>query len=94
MAIAEALAHGLPVISTPTGAIPEIVIGGSGVLVPAGDVAALAGVLRRVITEPGYRAQLAAAAVLVRDQLPSWKVAALRMASALERVASHERVQR
>jgi glycosyltransferase involved in cell wall biosynthesis len=108
MAVAEALAHGLPVISTPTGAIADIVTNGAGLLVAAGDVAALSDALRRVLSNPGFRAQLASAAVLVRDRLPSWKVAALRMTGALERLGTpkppqtgapsnstgHERVQR
>ena len=43
MAIIEAFAHGLAVISSPVGAIPEIVIDGeSGLLVSANDVDALA----------------------------------------------------
>lgn len=94
MAVAEALARGLPVISTPTGAISEILTGGAGVLVPPGDVPALANALVRAISDPRYRAQLSSAAVLVRDRLPSWKVAALRMEEILERVATGERVQR
>ncbi len=91
MAIAEAIARGLPVISTPTGAIADIVTNGAGLLVPAGDAPALAHALRRILTEPGLRSQLAAAAVLVRDRLPSWNVAALRMAAALDRGANHPR---
>jgi glycosyltransferase involved in cell wall biosynthesis len=96
MAVAEALARGLPVISTPTGAIAEIVTGGAGVLVPPGDAPALANALARAIGDPGYRAQLSSAAVLVRDRLPSWNVAALRMGAALERLGQigDERVQR
>jgi len=39
MAIVEAFAHAVAVVSTPVGAIPEIVTHGqSGLLVPAGDV--------------------------------------------------------
>jgi glycosyltransferase involved in cell wall biosynthesis len=108
MAVAEALAHGLPVISTPTGGIPSIVTNGAGLLVAPGDVTALSDALRRVLSNPSFRAQLASAAVLVRDRLPSWKVAALRMTGALERLGApknttagapsnnsgHERVQR
>lgn len=87
MAVAEAIARGLPVISTPTGAIPDILVDGSGVLVPAGDVEAWTDALRRVIGDAAYRARMANAAVLVRDRLTSWPVAALKMATALEQVS-------
>lgn len=88
MAVAEAIARGLPVISTPTGAIPQIVTKDAGVLVPPGDVDALADVLARIIGDPRERQRLAREAVLVRDRLPSWRVAALTMAAALERAGN------
>ena len=53
MAFAEAIAHGLPVIGTTAGAIPETVPAAAGVLVPPDDVDALAAVLRRLIERPG-----------------------------------------
>ena len=37
MAVAEALAHGLPVVSTTTGAIPALVGDDAGSLVPPGE---------------------------------------------------------
>lgn len=88
MVVAEALARGLPIVSTPTGAIPEMAIDGSGILVTPGDVDALTAALALVINDRDARARLSRAAVLVRDRLPSWKVVTLRMGSALERAAT------
>ena len=56
---AEAIAHGLPVVSTRAGAIPETVPPGTGLLVPPDDAAALAEALRRLVTRPTERQQLA-----------------------------------
>ena len=62
LAILEALAHGLAVIATPVGATAEVIRDGeSGLLVPPGDVLALAAALRRVIADPQFRARLGAA---------------------------------
>jgi len=47
MALAEAISHGLPVVSSRAGAIPDTIPAGSGLLVPPDDVPALAYALRR-----------------------------------------------
>ena len=50
--IMEAMATSLPVISTPIGGIPEMVVQNeTGVLVPAGDSSALASAIERVIAD-------------------------------------------
>jgi glycosyltransferase involved in cell wall biosynthesis len=85
MVVGEALARGLPVISSPTGAIAELVTANAGVLVPPGNVAELASVLAKVIDNKGERARLAEGARQLRDRLPTWEIAARRMAAALER---------
>jgi glycosyltransferase involved in cell wall biosynthesis len=87
MAIAEALAHGLPVIGTATGAIPALVGQQAGIVVPPGDVDALAGALQHVITDPACRARLAVGARQVRERLPNWDEAAAKLSAVLEGVA-------
>ena len=86
MAVAEAIAHGLPVVSTDTGAISEIV-GPAGFIVAPGDEEALAGALTQVVTNPALRRELAAAARLQRTRLPTWAEAARGMAGILQAVA-------
>ena len=57
--IMEAMAAGLPVISTAIGGIPEMVIQNeTGFLVPPGDVAALAGAIERLFDEIGLARRL------------------------------------
>jgi glycosyltransferase involved in cell wall biosynthesis len=51
MAVAEALARGIPVVSTGTGAIAELVNHEAGLVVPVDDRAALASALARVIRD-------------------------------------------
>ena len=61
--VVESLAAGTPVVSTAVGGVPEIVRDDdNGLLVPAGDVEALAEAIRRLVSEPGLRDRLAARA--------------------------------
>jgi glycosyltransferase involved in cell wall biosynthesis len=87
MAVAEALAHGLPVISTMTGAIPELVGDRAGVLVPVGDLPAFTAALARVLSDNTLRASLAGGARRVRGRLPTWNDAVDNMAKTLDTVA-------
>ena len=59
MSVLEAMAHGLPIVATQVGGVPEIIDhDGNGLLVPAGDVAALAAAIHRVATDPALRRRL------------------------------------
>jgi glycosyltransferase involved in cell wall biosynthesis len=61
--VVEALAMGCPVIATAVGGVPEVVVDGeNGLLVPAGDVQALAGAIARFFSEDGLHQRLAEAA--------------------------------
>jgi glycosyltransferase involved in cell wall biosynthesis len=55
----EAMACGVPVIGSDSGAIPDI-IGDAGLIVPEGEAGALAGALHRLWSEPELRAALGA----------------------------------
>jgi glycosyltransferase involved in cell wall biosynthesis len=65
MSVLEAMAAGLPVISTPIGGIPEAVTDGvEGNLVKPGDVDAFSAALRRLLSDPSLRRQMGEAARL------------------------------
>ncbi|MEJ8851559.1 glycosyltransferase family 4 protein [Variovorax rhizosphaerae] len=83
MALAEALARGLPIISTQAGAIPDTVPRAAGELVPPGDVVALRTALRRLMEDAAWRTQLRAGAMAARQALPTWTQSGARFASAL-----------
>lgn len=87
MAYSEAIAHGLPVIGTTAGAIPETVAPGAGILVAPDDVTALAVALRRAIENRDERQRMAASARAAARVLPSWRDSAKLVARAFEAVA-------
>ena len=90
MALAEAIAHGLPVVSTMAGAIPDTVPAGTGLLVPPDDVAELAQALRRLIGDPAERQRLATNARVAAAQLPTWQDSARLFAGAIKTVLNTE----
>jgi glycosyltransferase involved in cell wall biosynthesis len=83
MVLAEALARGLPIVSTTGGAIPDTVPPEAGVLLPPGDVPALRDALARLMDDAAWRARLAAGARAARARLPTWPDAVARFASLL-----------
>ena len=88
MALSEALARGLPVVSTTGGAIPDTVPEGVGVLVPPGDDRALATVLDDLLTDALRCQSLASAARRYAATLPSWDQAAAAFAVAVAALGS------
>jgi glycosyltransferase involved in cell wall biosynthesis len=84
MALTEAIAHGLPVVSTRAGAIPYTVPANSSLLVPPDDTMALADALRRLIVNEAERHRLARNACAAGPLLPTWADAARRFAGVIE----------
>ncbi|HSW06476.1 glycosyltransferase family 4 protein [Aquabacterium sp.] len=87
MALAEALAHGLPIVSSAAGAITDTVPANAGLLLPPGDGTALRAALARMLDEPALRQRLAAGARAARTQLPGWAQAIEHFAAALRAAA-------
>jgi glycosyltransferase involved in cell wall biosynthesis len=85
MAFAKALAHGLPVVGTTAGALPETVPEGAGILVPADNPQALASALRRLIENPAERQLMALRAGAASAEQMTWLSAAALFAQAIER---------
>jgi glycosyltransferase involved in cell wall biosynthesis len=83
MVVAEALARGLPVVATATGAIPRLIGDDAGLVVPPGDRDALAAALERLIDDAPFRLRCAAGARRVRKRLVNWDEAANRLAAAV-----------
>ncbi len=80
MALAEALARGLPIVSTHVGAVPDTVPPEAGVLLPPGDDRALAAALQALVSGPegaARRAGLAEGSLRHGHSLPTWSDAAL-----------------
>jgi glycosyltransferase involved in cell wall biosynthesis len=74
--VAEAMACGVPVISTTGGALPEVV-GDAGILVPPGDAAAIAAAIKDLLLNPDLRAKLGCAGRCRMEKHFSWKEAAV-----------------
>jgi len=86
LSVLEALARGLPIVSTTVGAIPDLVRSAgksAGLLMPPNDAAALAGALARVLDDGALRARLAEGARQVRETLPTWHDASRQLSAAL-----------
>jgi glycosyltransferase involved in cell wall biosynthesis len=84
MVVTEAIAHGLPVLTTRGGALAETLPPGAGVLVSPGDAKALADALGQLLRDGGARATLRTAAREARGHQGDWMQAARAFAAVLE----------
>jgi glycosyltransferase involved in cell wall biosynthesis len=80
----EALAHGLPIVTCRTGAVPQTVPAHAGLLVPPEDPEAFAGSLRTLLEDRATRDRLATASAASGARLPGWDSVAARAGRVLD----------
>jgi glycosyltransferase involved in cell wall biosynthesis len=83
MVVTEALARGLPVITTTGGALADTLPSTAGLHVPPGDPDSLARALARWLDDGDLRRDLRRGARRARRALPTWSTAAERFRQAL-----------
>lgn len=83
--LVDAVAAGCPVVATAFPHAVELLASGAGLVVPQRDPEALAGALRRVLTEPGLGDRMAAEARRIAPGL-AWPAVAARYATLGERL--------
>jgi glycosyltransferase involved in cell wall biosynthesis len=83
MALAEAMACGLPIVTTTGGAAAETVPDDAALKVAPGDAGALGAALARALDDATLRQRLAAASWSAGQNLPRWNDTAARVAGAL-----------
>ncbi len=88
MVVTEALARGLPVITTTGGALADTLPPAAGITVPPGDALALRGALARWFDDAELRRRLRRGARRAREGLADWQQAGERFAVALDLPAS------
>jgi glycosyltransferase involved in cell wall biosynthesis len=86
--VVEYMAHGVPVVSTPTNTAVEIVRAHeSGIIVPFDDVRAVAGAIGRLHDDPGLREKYAANGHRAALEHYDWRRSGPEFVAALERFA-------
>jgi glycosyltransferase involved in cell wall biosynthesis len=88
MALAEALARGLPIVCTPGGAAAETVPDAAALKVAPGDERALSGAIGRLLDDAALRRSLGEAAWAAGQRLPRWEDTARIVAGVIKDIAS------
>ncbi len=86
MAVAEAMARGLPLVATTAGALCDTIPKAAALTCAPGDVDGLAAALRRMLTDAPLRLACARASWVAGQALPRWEQTAARIADVLDRV--------
>ncbi len=87
MVLGEAIARGLPIVTTTGGAAAQTVPDAAALKVAPGDAPALREALRRAIADAALRARLADASWAAGQGLPRWRDAAQVIAHVLHSIA-------
>ena len=87
MVLGEAMARGLPIVTTTGGAAAQTVPDAAALKVPPGDVPALREALQTAIVDPALRARLSDASWLAGQGLPRWGDGAALIARVLHSIA-------
>jgi glycosyltransferase involved in cell wall biosynthesis len=82
----EAMCHGLPIVTTRAGAVPETVGTGPGLLVASDDADAFADALRQMLTQPDLLRGCARASQRAAQSLTSWAQSAALVRDTIIRV--------
>jgi glycosyltransferase involved in cell wall biosynthesis len=90
MAVAEALAHALPVISTATGAIPHLLSDGAGLLAAPNNERDFWIVLSQALRDESLRSRLRERALRARARMRRWDAVVEQFAQVLESVDAGE----
>jgi glycosyltransferase involved in cell wall biosynthesis len=88
MALAEAMARGLPIVSTTGGAAAETVPDAAALKVAPGNEAPLAAAIQRLIGDPGLRARMAEASWAAGQKLRRWEDTARTIAGVIRELAA------
>ncbi|MFL6231022.1 MAG: glycosyltransferase family 4 protein [Pyrinomonadaceae bacterium] len=89
--VIEAMAHGLPIVASAVGGIPDLITPETGILVPPGDAPALAAAILSLASDPEARARMGLAARARYEALFSPRSVLPVLVNTYRRVASKDR---